>query len=224
MQKFIVGINVRTGSTIYALWLNAARPDIAPDEVAAQISWSSNNETPDWSFPIQHTHQFEVFATAPPEFKRIWCRRNYLDSVLSHFVADHTNTYHLHNYNGSAEYQEKYQNTKFVIDLFDFHRELKDCNSRDRAVSQWQQQTHNDMIPLLYHVHAQNTQAFYNAVNLPTPEFIPDWPRPMSVNKYDLVENLSELLEVYQVYWHNYSDFDVDKDATVARISQYLRK
>jgi hypothetical protein len=221
MQKFIVGINVRTGSTIYALWLDAARSDRAPDEISAQVSWSSANETPDWAFPIQHTHQFKVFATAPPEFTRIWCRRNYFDSMLSNFVTQHTNTYHLHDYKDSVEYQEKYQNTKFVIDYGQFLSLLEAQHSRDRSVSQWQQQTHSDMISLLYHVHAQNTQAFYNAVNLPTPERIPDWPRPMSVNKYDLVENLSELLDVYCNFD---SPFDVDKDATVARISQYLRK
>lgn len=224
MQKFIVGINGRTGSTIYALWLDAARPDIAPDEISAQISWSSTNGTPDWSLTVQHTHQFKVFDTAPPEFTRIWCRRNYFDSTISHFVAEHTNTYHLHNYNGSVEYQKKYQNTKFVIDPYDFHTNLKANYNRDCDVSQWQQQTHSDMITLLYHVHAQDTQTFYNAVNLPTPKFIPDWPRPMSVNKYELVENLSELLELYLVVWHNYSEFDVDKDATVARITQYLQK
>jgi len=220
MQKFIVGINGRTGSTIYALWLDATAPR-APDETSSQVSWSAGNAAPDWSLSIQHTHQFEVFATAPPEFTRLWCRRNYFDSVLSHFVAEHTNKHHMGSNQDLAEYREKYQNTKFTIDPGQFLGLLEANHNRDRDVSQWQQQTHSGMIPLLYHVHAQNAQAFYNAVNLPTPKFTTPWPKPMSVNKYDLVENLSELLDVYCNF---NSPFDVDKDATVTRIKQYLQK
>ena len=79
------------------------------------------------------------------------------------------------------------------------------------------------MIPLFYHVHAHDVQAFYNAVQLPTPnpKIIWPWPQPMPVNKYDLVENLNELLDVYCKFD---SPFDVDKDATVARIEQYPKK
>ena len=120
-----------------------------------------------------------------------------------------------------AEYREKYQNTKFVIDPGQLLGLLEANHNRDRDVAQWQQQTHNHMIPVFYHVHAQNAQAFYNAVDLPTPKFATPWPQPMSVNKYDLVENLGQLLDVYCKFD---STVDVDKDATVARIVQYLQK
>jgi len=220
MQKFIVGINGRTGSTIYALWLDAAVPR-SLEETSSYVSWSAGNAIPDWSLTIQHTHQFEVFVTAPPEFTRLWCRRNYFDSALSHFVAEHTNKHHMGSDQDLAEYREKYQNTKFTIDPGQFLGLLEANHNRDCAVSQWQQQTHSDMIPLLFHVHTQNAQAFYNAVNLPTQQFDTPWPKPMSVNKYDLVENLSQLLDVYCKFD---STVDVDKDATVARIKQYLQK
>jgi hypothetical protein len=221
LKKFIVGgINGRTGSTVYALWLDATTPR-APGEISSQVSWSADDGTPDWSFPVQHTHQFEVFVTAPPEFTRIWCRRNYFDSALSYLVAVHTNTYHIDSHKELIEYRKKYQNTKFVVDHNKFCNLLDEYNGRDCDVSQWQQQTRSDMITLLYHVHAQNSQTFYNAVNLPTPEFATMWPQPMSVNKYGLVENLSELLDVYCKFD---SAFDVDKLATVARIEQYLNK
>jgi hypothetical protein len=225
MQKFIVGINGRTGSTIYALWLDTAVPR-SLDETSSYISWNNRSQigelnTPDWSLPIQHTHQPEVFATAPAEFKRLWCRRNYFDSTLSHAIAEHTNKYHLWSQKDLAEYQTKYQNTNFVVDPIWFESALRAAHSRDSDVSQWQKQSHSDMISLLYHVHAQNTQAFYNAVNVTIPKFAPAWPQPMPINKYDLVENLSQLLDVYCKFD---SAFDVDKDATVARITQYLQK
>ena len=220
MQKFIVGINGRTGSVISALWLDATIP-VLPDKISPQVSWNGGNDAADWSLPIQHTHRTELFITAPPEFKRIWCRRNYFESILSWMVAVHTDKYHLWDDNAVTEYQEKYQNTKFVIDLADFYSELKKYDNNDCIISQWQRQTRSDMIPLLYRIHAQTAQTFYNAVSLPIPEVIPGWPRPMSVNKYDLVENLSELLGVYCKF---NSTVDVDKDATVARIQQYLNK
>jgi hypothetical protein len=220
MQKFIVGINPRTGSTIYAMRLDAAIPK-APSDISALVSWSSGNDVPDWSLPIQHTHQFKVFTNAPPEFKRLWCRRNYFDSSLSYFVADHTKTYHIFSHQDQVEYREKYQNTKFTVDPGLFLALVEANHGRDRDISQWQQQTHNDMIPLFYHVHAQNAQAFYNAVNLTTSKFATTWPQALPVDKYDLVENLNELLNVYCKFD---SPFDVDKDATVARIEQYLKK
>ena len=214
MQKFIVGINGRTGSTIYSMWLDSAVPR-APGEISSHVSWSTGDTIPDWSLPIQHTHQFDVFTNAPPEFKRIWCRRNYFDSSISNFVAKHTNKYHMGSYTDLVEYQEKYQNTKCIIDPCQFEALTIANHERDRDISQWQQQTHNDMITLFYHVHAQNSQAFYNAVHLPTPEFVYPWPQPMPVDKYDLVENLNELLKRYCKFD---SPFDVDKDDTVAKI------
>ena len=141
--------------------------------------------------------------------------------MLSNFAAKHTNKFHMHSHTDLAEYRKKYQNTKFVIDPGSILDLLAAHHSRDCDIAQWQQQTHNYMIPVFYHVHAQNAQIFYNAVNLPTPKLATPWPQPMSVNKYDLVENLSELLDVYCKFD---SQFDVDKDATVARIVQYLRK
>jgi hypothetical protein len=220
MQKFIVGINGRTGSTIYAMWLDAA-VSVDTIKVSSHVSWSAGNDIPDWSLPIQHTHQFTVFTNAPPEFKRLWCRRNYFDSSLSYFVAEHTKTYHTFSHQDQVEYQEKYQNAKFTIDPCMFTDLLTANHKRDCDISQWQQQTHNDMIPLFYHVHAQNAQAFYNAVNLTTSKFATPWPQRLPVDKYDLVENLNELLDVYCKFD---SPFDVDKDATVARIEQYLKK
>lgn len=222
MQKFIVGLNGRTGSTIYAMRLDATVPR-PPEDISSHVSWSGGNNIPDWSLPIQHTHQFEVFANAPPEFKRIWCRRNHFDSSLSYFVAEHTNKYHMGSDRDLVEYREKYQNTKFTVDPVLFEELVIANHIGDRDISQWQQQTHNDMIPLFYHVHAHDAQAFYTAVDLPipNPKFVWPWPQPMPVNKYDLVDNLNELLNVYCKFD---SPFDVDKDATVTRIEQYPKK
>ena len=215
MRKFIVGITGRTGTTIYALWLDAALPyDIT--KIQSEIHWSHAGGQPDWSQPIQHTHQFNLFTDAPMEFERVWARRNYFDTVISKIIAEKTNTYHIFSKDSAAGYQEKYKDAKFYIDVDDFKDKLQIEENISVGVKEWQAKTNCRIIELFYHLHSVSPEAFYNAVGLPMSDNIPQWPQPMSVNKIELVSNLNELIEIYH---KTDSLFDVEKNSVIAQYS-----
>ena len=226
MRKFITSPLGRSGTTVYTLWLSFLYPRIplgdknSPDyKDQESVYWSYSNSKENWSYPIQHTHSFTLFSQAPKDFERLWARRNFFDVATSMMTAEKTDMYHMHCDQDVLTYKEKFKDTKFYFDPDEFRKKLQSVNSFSSQINSWKNNTDTTVIELFYEEHSASPETFYNFLNLPMPESMSGWPIKMVINKYDLIDNLEELVDIY---CSTPLALDVEKDIILTKLDSYI--
>lgn len=220
MRKFVIGVGGRSGSTLYASLLDSVYMLQFFATYEKRVFHSGDFEVPDWSFPIQHTHQQSVFFSAPVEFERIWARRNFLDMIVSQLVAKQTNVYHIFSEQAHAEYVEQFSKTKIQLDVDEIKNMLYKKSKEAQYILNSIEHFKQEQIPyheLHYSVHTASPEVFFKALGIDATlnESLPVWPQPMSVDKWDLVENIEEIVLQYEKFECNN---DVDREATITKL------
>lgn len=226
MRKFVIGVGGRSGSTLYASLLDSVYMLQFFANYEKRVFHSGDFETPDWSFPIQHTHQQSVFFSAPPEFERIWARRNFLDMIVSQLVAKQTNVYHIFSEQAHVDYAEQFATTKIQLDVDEIknmlYKKSKEAQDILDNVAHFKQQ----QIPyheLHYSVHTALPEIFFRAldINVDLDATLPVWPQPMSVDKWKLVENIQEIILQYEKFE---CKNDIDREVTLTKLISYIER
>ena len=211
-RRFVIGVVGRSGTTRYAYLINAA---LLQEERYRNLIWFANSTHElNLYYHINHTHNLENFLSAPSNLEKIWARRNYLDILVSNFVGIQTQVYYV-DWQNSARYANNFQNQKFHINVDTLFNDLTGLEIMSAQLKQaMQNSTNTTWHELSFNLHAVNPVLFFETLGLPhTPQYY--GPDPMSIDKYSLIDNLDEIIELYQSY--NFQH-DVDKQETIDRL------
>ena len=217
-MKFLIWGPGRTGSILYSNLINSYINK--QTGVIDNIRFIQLDETPVWDKPIVHTHRVELVKDAPNEYSRIVTTRSLLDTTLSVLVAEHVDHYTISNASDEIEYINRYKDYKFCIDEKKFFHRLYADNKNYKNVFSYLDNNHINYIKLDYEVHSNNYDRFYSQVDLVWEYNSNDIliNRKMPVNKFDMVLNLSELVELYTNIKKQFDIYDFSDNITIDNI------
>ena len=197
MKKyFIFGVG-RTGSTLYSNLLDLYYKSISSNE--NNIFYSADKLKIDWSFPIQHTHQYNVIRDIPEDFVFLLTTRCILDSVLSNIVADQTDVWTLTCEQEKVNYLYKFSEKKFKVNIPQFKEHVRNIDFTYVKVLTEYQKLKNEKLILQYNQHAKNYNLFYevlgiNFSNLNEKNIF----KKLPIDKFSMIENLEEVYTAYK--------------------------
>lgn len=230
-NKFIVGIQPRSGTTLYTIWLGLAgfcEHDHADWEIPKKVKFNCKLEDVDWNMQILHTHDPWLLDFSESDRHFVWCHRNLFDCVLSQMIAAHTTIYHLPTQEAANEYKNKHKDIHITLEKKDFVElwwsSMKNIYITKRILSINKCQYTN----IYYDTHAHNQTKFYQSLNICTTRVPPldiDL-KKIPINKYAVITNLSELLDLYKNTVPSYFDpkLDPQRDQKIAEIEDFCRQ
>jgi hypothetical protein len=237
MKKYLIYAVPRTGSTFYTNLLNQYCSAIT--RVDFNFEFTEGSTRPVWDKPIHHTHQIDILSSAPDDYVKIVSTRSLLDSVLSFFVARHTDKWHINTDVDNTDYLNKHSNDKINIDLKDFkdhvcHYDYCYCKA-NQILSRYT----GEKYILKYNEHtdpSDNYQTFYSALNItnivpivttmqgtqtPLYQLEQGVNSKMPIDKFLMIENLQQVLDAYKSC-QVINDFD--DQLTIDHVEQILKE
>lgn len=197
MSRWAVYTVGRTGSSLYCLLLANYLRSQDPDRDQL-IYWQPGHDHPiSWHSPIAHLHNLDHFLQAPDDFLRVITTRSILDSVISYMVALHTGHWHLFTAEQSQQYQHDYQDKKIRLEPDDFAEWARDQDRKYSRIFSQRDQQPNRYRQIDYQTHATDANLFYQALGIDHQLQGPMPAGAMTIDKFSLVENLAELLAIY---------------------------
>jgi hypothetical protein len=208
MKRYIIFAVARTGSTLYAELLNAYYTTLPPYR-SFQVEFTEDALLPTWELPIHHTHQLDVFQSAPEDYIKLISTRSILDSVVSYIVAKFTKIFSMVMM-PKDDYYNKFKDTKILVNIEEFKDECRSFDRKYQAAFKIFNQSMHEKYILDYNIHATNHQEFYNTLNI-------DFSLPLDylltskivINKFLMIENLAEILEAFRSLelTYNFNDY-----------------
>ena len=219
MKKYSIFTVARTGSTLYtnlvAFYYNCVTGNLNT------VFWQTG-ERADWTYPIQHVHSVTVWEQTPEDFIPVLTTRSTLDSVLSKIIAIKTEFWHIENNATSTEYQEKFNNAKFTIDMAWFKETVNSTEYLYQEAYNFFNNWSGEKYLLEYNKHL-DPMVFYNTLGITfdTSEIYNQrvLKNGMSIDKFSMVENLSEVINTYKGLNIRYN---FDDDRTIAHAESFL--
>jgi hypothetical protein len=197
MKKyFIFGIG-RTGSTLYSNLLDIYYKSILPQE--NNICYSADKLKIDWSFPIQHTHQFNAIKDIPEDFVFLLTTRCILDSLLSVIVAETTNFWTVTSDKDKINYINQFSNKKIKINIPQFIHRAESADYSYYKILKEFEKSSNEKFILKYNECTTNFNVFYQKIGI---NFAIDTQQnvfqKIPIDKFSMIENLEEIYIVYK--------------------------
>jgi hypothetical protein len=197
MKKYIIYGVARTGSMYYTHLLDEYYKSCL--FLNNNVFYSHNYLEPDWSFPINHTHQIGIIENYPKDFVFLLTTRSILDSVISLIVAEKTKIYTLTSTKEELLYKKQHKNLKLDISIREFTNKVKDFDHRYSKILQIYENINTEKYIIKYNDCANNENNFFKNIGIDIPSnFQFSTIKKMSVNKFLMVEHLHELLDVYK--------------------------
>jgi len=221
MKKYIIYTVSRTGSILYA---NLISNYLKSQNEPHAINFSKGDDYANWSCPVHHTHQLELFDSAPDDFIRVLSTRSILDSAISLMVAEHTAVWSLVNRNDREQYARQFANTKIKIDPIQFADVAQKIDGQYLWANYILDTIAGEKYVLDYNTHAMDYNKLYTHLGL---EAVSDQtsirqslPMLTPIDKFSMIENLKEIVDLYQSLTLEY---DYNDQGTIARIQNYLK-
>lgn len=192
MKKFLVYSIGRCGSTLYAQQITKTL-----ELAGSDVCWHTDNSNIDWSMPVHHTHKFDTLVSAPNDFIRIHATRSLIDSAVSKMIADLTGYYHVFSPEDKEKYLENFKNTKFKIDIDKFKNYTVGIYNYIQKANAMFEQLPVEKYKLDYNTYSNDVDLLYKTLGL-TANTDPDnilVCQKMPINKFDLIENLQEVID-----------------------------
>ena len=211
LKKYAIFTPARTGSTLYANLLSFYYTRYF--NCTDTVYWQTRNHDYSPDSLILHLHSLKTFANLEANYVKILTTRSILDSVVSLMIAELTGYWHLTRPSDKRDYKQRYQYHLWRLDPEVFREQ---CLTFDKKYSQ-ANRTFKDFTgekyTLEYNIHAEDLSKFFPAVGIDYTinSDINGFPIDAStkcLDKFQLVANLQELLNIYQSLnlSHNYND------------------
>ena len=164
MKKyFIFGLG-RTGSTLYSNLLDIYYKTVLLKD--NNIFYSADKLKIDWSFPIQHTHQINAIKDIPNDFVFLLCIRSILDSVVSLFVAEKTNTFTITSEKEKNQYINENKNLKIQININKFTHTVKLMDYNYSKILQMYEKLDTEKYIIKYNECAIDKNVFFKSIGI----------------------------------------------------------
>ena len=222
LKKYIIYSAGRNASTAYAqqladLYFRQGLLDV--------LCFSAHNNRPDWTQAVNHTHQIAAFRTAPDEFVRIIATRSLLDSAVSDLVGRMTDLWHVHNSEDISSYKNTFASAQLRLDPVQFVDKVLGLDYAHAQAFKFYNQFAGEKYVLEYNQHAGNYSAWRDHLNLDPALYTPidddTTSKKLPIDKFTMIGNLQEILDVYQGL---YLLHDFDDAATIKHVEQILKE
>lgn len=222
LKKYIIYSGGRNASTAYAqqlakgYWKQGLR-DI--------LCFSAHDDPPNWDQAVNHTHQLAAFRTAPDDFVRIIATRSLLDSTVSDLVGRMTELWHVHNSEDISSYKNTFASAQLRLDPVMFVEKVMGLDYAHAQAFKFYNQFAGEKYVLEYNQHASDYSAWRDHLNLDPALYtlIDDntTSKKLPIDKFTMVSNLQEILDVYQGL---YLLHDFDDAVTIKHVEQILKE
>lgn len=229
MKKYMIFAVPRTGSTLYANLLSRYYNHTMQNQDPTAC-YTSIDGVPDWSLPIQHTHQLSVLSATPDDYVRLMPTRSLLDSIISQIIADRTATWTMATDQDEVAYTEQFRDAKFCIDVEDFFHTVQAVNSLYVKAFAVFDRCETEKHLLEYNTHAKDYTKFFAELNIDYELPEPIWPHlppprwvnsKMPVDKFTMISNLQQVLDAYRSVrgMYNFND-----DVTIRHVETIIKE
>lgn len=229
MKKYVVYSPMRTGSTLYCRVLDLYHQHLYGTDNNVFWEDETNCNSIDYStdHTIYHLHNIEAFSNAPGDFIKVLTTRNILESVISRFIVDFTNTWHVYTKKEKKRYIKSLTGKQFTINPTLFKIQLKYYNEMYKIANHVVSKDKNSIV-LEYQDHALNIKNLCDrfGIDMMTSKSIRSNPYISEsgthlVDKFLLIKNLNELIDIYL---NTPCDFRYNERRTISHIKRtYLK-
>ena len=196
MKKYLVYGVARTGSIHFTHLLDEYFKNYL--FLNNNIFYSQSHLSPDWSFPIQHTHQIKIVEKIPSDFVLLLTTRSILDSVISQCVAEETKTYTLRSEKEKILYKKQFENLRFNINLYKFINKVKEFDNFYSNIFEIYKNLAVEKYIINYNDCIGNEINFFRNININIDLNLKlSIVKRMSVDKFLMIKNLKRVIEVY---------------------------
>jgi hypothetical protein len=222
LKKYAIYTPARTGSTLYANLL--AFYYIQYFKVQNPVYWQVSGPSYDPNSLILHLHNLKTFTDLDTDYVKILTTRSILDSAVSLMIANITGEWHLPRATHKKEYVQKFQYYLWRLDPDKFREHCHTFNQHYTLANQAFDQFKGEKYILKYNTHAEDLTQFFPAVGIDYTinSDINAYPIDMSnkcLDKFQLVANLQELIDIYQSLNLN---FDYDDSVTIQKVKDII--
>jgi hypothetical protein len=196
MKKYLVYGISRTGSIYFTHLLNEYFKNYL--SLNNNVFYSQDLLAPDWSFPIQHTHQIKIVEKIPSDFVLLLTTRSILESVISQCVAQETKIYTLHSKIEEMLYKKQFEGLRFNINLYKFINKVKEFDYFYSNIFEIYKDLNVEKYIINYNDCIGDEINFFKTINVNANLNLKlSTVKKMSVDKFLMVKNLKRIIEVY---------------------------
>lgn len=211
LKKYAIYTPARTGSTLYANLLGFYYTRYFNQQNS--VYWQTNNHDYNPESLILHLHSLKTFNDLDTKYVKILTTRSIFDSVVSLMIAQLTGCWHLTRITDKRDYVQKFQYYLWRLEPDKFREQCLTFDKQYLQANRIFNDFAGEKYVLEYNVHAEDLTKFFPAVNInyTINSDINGFPIDVStkcLDKFQLVANLQELLDIYQSLnlQHNYND------------------